>query len=163
MKVLTKGMETCELQLELSMRKESKSKEMNRELMRGRRRRRRPKTNGKMVVVVNGAVVVNDALKSAEVVDGAGDGDGTRVLVVEAILVLGVLQELKEERMVDINERDDEALLLLADENGETALGSVHLVGVPEVRQMNVEIEMEEVLMMMMLVAAEHHRFRVWC
>lgn len=67
-----------------------------------------------MVVVV--VVMVNNALKSAKVVDRAGDGDGS--FLIEAILVLGLLQELDEERMVDINDRNHEPLLLLANKNG---------------------------------------------
>lgn len=77
--------------------------------------RRIPKTgDGKVVVVV--VVMVNNALKSAKVVDRAGDGDGS--FLIEAILVLGLLQELDEERMVDINDRNHEPLLLLANKNG---------------------------------------------
>ncbi|KGN49831.1 hypothetical protein Csa_000699 [Cucumis sativus] len=65
--------------------------------------------------------------------------------------------------MVDINDRNEEPLLLLANKNGQTSLGSLHLVPmVVKMREMNVEmeIEMQEVLMMM-LVATETHRKKV--
>ncbi|XP_038875258.1 uncharacterized protein LOC120067761 [Benincasa hispida] len=124
------------------------------------RMRRIPKTgDGKMVVVV--VVMVNNALKGAKVVDRARNGDGS--FLIKAILVLGLLQELDKQRMVDINNRNHEPLLLLANKNGQTSLGSLHLVPmVVKVREMNVEMEiqMEEVLMMLVTAAAaaEPHR-----
>lgn len=117
--------------------------------------RRIPKTgDGKKMMGV--MIVMNYALESTEVVDRARDGD--RSFLVEAILVFGLLQEPSEQRMVNINDRNHEPLLLLADENCQTPLGSLHLVPmmmVVKVRQMNMEMEiqMQEVLMLVATAA----------
>lgn len=63
--------------------------------------------------------------------------------------------------MVDINDRNDEPLLLLANKNGQTSFGSLHLVPmVVKMRKMNVEMEIQMQEVLMMLVAAETHRKR---
>lgn len=102
---------------------------------------------GKMKTVVG---VVNNGVEGAELVGRAGDGDGS--VVVEPMFLLGLLQQLHEERVVHINHRDHEPLLLLAHENGHEPLWNL-LAPVPLV-EMKVEIEMQVVV----LVAAEPHR-----
>ncbi|KAG0491960.1 hypothetical protein HPP92_005019 [Vanilla planifolia] len=59
------------------------------------------------VVVVS----VDDALNAAELLDVARDGDGT--VVVEAVHLLGLLEEPHEERVCEVTQGNHKALLLL--------------------------------------------------
>ena len=61
-----------------------------------------------MVVVV---VLINLALNGAELCDVAGEDEGPAV--VEAVLLLGLLEELREEGVIDVHHGDDESLELL--------------------------------------------------
>ncbi|MED6111067.1 hypothetical protein PIB30_049014 [Stylosanthes scabra] len=65
------------------------------------------------VVVVGEGVPMNYPLHMPEVLDMAGDSDGPTV-VVEAVLILGVLQKLHEERVVEVHEWNHEPLLLFS-------------------------------------------------
>ncbi|KAG6494877.1 hypothetical protein ZIOFF_042660 [Zingiber officinale] len=62
--------------------------------------RRWPETEVEVVVVVEVTIAVDDGLNAAEVVDGAGNGDGA--LVAEAILLLRRLQQLREQRVAQV-------------------------------------------------------------
>ncbi|CAL9105358.1 unnamed protein product [Musa acuminata var. zebrina] len=67
-----------------------------------------------MVVVTGGdgvAVAVDDVLDAAEVLDVAGDGDGA--LVVEAVLLLRLLEQPHEEGVAQVVHRHHEPLPLL--------------------------------------------------
>lgn len=64
------------------------------------------------VLVRGGAeVAVDEVLDVDEAVDAAGDGDGA--LVPEAVLALGLLQQLPEERVLQVAQRHGEPPLLL--------------------------------------------------
>lgn len=64
-----------------------------------------------VVVVGPSSGLLDDALDVPEVLDVAGDGDGP--LVVEAVHLLGVLEEPKKEGVGEVDDGDDEPLLLL--------------------------------------------------
>lgn len=63
-----------------------------------------------MVVVLDWLLLVNHALDGAKILDMARYGDGS--LLVKAKLFLSFLQQLHEERVVDVNHRDHKPLLL---------------------------------------------------
>ncbi|KAG9452584.1 hypothetical protein H6P81_005488 [Aristolochia fimbriata] len=64
-----------------------------------------------VVVVVEGPFPVDDALDVSELGDVAGDVDGS--LLVEAVLLLGLVEELHEEGMVEVDDGHHEPLRLL--------------------------------------------------
>ena len=71
-------------------------------------------------------LLINDALDGAELLHLARDGDGA--FVIKTVLFLRFLQELHEERMVDVDDRDDKPLTLLlplTDQDRQTTLGDV--------------------------------------
>lgn len=105
-----------------------------------------------MVVVVEmwWILLINDALDGAELLHVARDCDGA--LVIKSVLFLRLLQELHEERMVDVDDRDDKPLTLLlplTDQDRQTPLGDVFqlllrlllMVVKMKVRDMDVEIQ----------------------
>lgn len=57
------------------------------------------------------ALAIDEILHMAEVIDAAGDDDCP--LLVEAIFLLCLLQQLRKERVVEVHHRHDEPLLLL--------------------------------------------------
>lgn len=63
-----------------------------------------------LLVVVDWLLLVNNALDGAKLLDVARYGDGS--LLVKAKLFLSFLQQLHEERVVDVNHRDHKPLLL---------------------------------------------------
>nr|ACU16104.1 unknown [Glycine max] len=63
-----------------------------------------------VVVVMKGLVPINQATNVSEFLNMARDGDGA--LLVKAILFLCLFQKLHEERVVDVNHRHHEPLLL---------------------------------------------------
>ena len=67
-----------------------------------------------MMVMLMGrvALLINDALNGAKLIHVAGNGDGT--LLIEAVLFLGLFEELHEERVIDVDHRYHEPLLLLS-------------------------------------------------
>lgn len=64
-----------------------------------------------MVVVVMRGVLVDYTLDMAKLLHVAGDIN--RTVVLESVLLLGVFQKLQEQRVVDVDDGDYEALLLL--------------------------------------------------
>lgn len=64
-----------------------------------------------VVVGGGGGVAVDDALNVAEVVDATGDGDGA--LVLEPVLLLGLVEEPHEERVLQVVHRHHEPLPFL--------------------------------------------------
>lgn len=101
-----------------------------------------------MVVAVDGPLPVNHALNVPELLHMARDGDGA--LLIEPVLLLGFLQELNEERVVEVKHRHHEPLLLFshAHLDGQTPLRNVSaihlLVLVVAVMMMKVrEVQME--------------------
>ncbi|KAK8558110.1 hypothetical protein V6N13_073788 [Hibiscus sabdariffa] len=74
-------------------------------------------------------VLVNQASNVAKLVDMARDGDGA--FMVESELFLGLLQELHEEWVGDVDDRDHKPLLLfpLTNQDRQTSLGNIfHLL-----------------------------------
>lgn len=65
-----------------------------------------------VLVVDRRLLLINQTLNGAELLDLAGNDD--RTVVIETVLLLGFLQQLHEERVVDVNHRNHEPLLLLA-------------------------------------------------
>ncbi|XP_054798492.1 uncharacterized protein LOC129303297 [Prosopis cineraria] len=65
-----------------------------------------------VVRVVVSVFLVDDALDGAELLHVAGNSD--RTFLIEAIFFFGLLQELQEERVVDVDHRNHEPLLLLS-------------------------------------------------
>lgn len=96
--------------------------------------------------MMNEAIMMNNALKCTEIINRARNWD--RTFLIEAIFIFSVLQELHEQRMIDINDRNHEPLLFLANKNSQTALGSVRLAPVMEVRQMKMKIQRRKMLML---------------
>ncbi|KAB8103865.1 hypothetical protein EE612_036461 [Oryza sativa] len=76
---------------------------------------------GAAVVVL---LVVDDALDAAEVVDAAGDGDGA--LLLEPELLLGLLEEPHEQRVLQITHRHHEPLPLRSSSAAAHAAGPHH-------------------------------------
>ncbi|BAT78892.1 hypothetical protein VIGAN_02164700 [Vigna angularis var. angularis] len=64
-----------------------------------------------VVVVVEAFLPVDDALDGTEVLDVARDGDGAFLL--EPVFVFGFLQQLHEQWVVHVHDRDNKPLLLL--------------------------------------------------
>lgn len=109
-----------------------------------------------MMVVVEDCwlLFINNALDGAKLLHLARDGDGA--LVIESVLLLRFLQEVHEERVVDVDDRDHKPLTLLltlTDQDRQTTLGDVfQLLGIrllvvavvmmmKQVRNMDVEIQ----------------------
>lgn len=67
--------------------------------------------NMMLVVMMNRLVTTNDALDGPKLLHVARKSDGAGVI--EPVLLLGFLQQLHEEWMVDVNHRNHEFLLLL--------------------------------------------------
>lgn len=65
-----------------------------------------------VLVVDRRLLLINQTLNGAELLDLAGNDD--RTVVIETVLLLGFLQQLQEERVVDVNHRNHKPLLLLA-------------------------------------------------
>lgn len=65
-----------------------------------------------MVVVVVGLVLINHPLNMLKFVNMARDGDCA--LVLKPVLFLGLLEKLQEERVVEVNHRHYEPLLLFS-------------------------------------------------
>lgn len=66
---------------------------------------------GSMVAVAAGVSTFDHLLDLAEAVDGAGDGDDSRLA--EPVLFRGLRQELREQRVAEVLHRNLEPLLLL--------------------------------------------------
>nr|AFP55593.1 hypothetical protein [Rosa rugosa] len=65
-----------------------------------------------LLIVDRRLLLINQALNGEELLHVARDSD--RTVVVETVLLLGFLQQLNEERVVDVNHRNHKPLLLLA-------------------------------------------------
>lgn len=107
-----------------------------------------------MVVEDCWRLFINHALNGAELLHLARDGDGA--VVIESVLLLRFLQEVHEERVVDVDDRDHKPLTLLltlTDQDRQTTLGDVFqllrirlilvvaVVMMKQVRNMDVEIQ----------------------
>lgn len=99
-----------------------------------------------VVAMVVGLLLVNHALHIAKLLHMAWDGDGSFLL--KPILLFCLLQQLHEERMIEVNDRDDEPLLLLplSHQHCKTALRDVPplLLAAPMV---NKHVEIEKILL----------------
>lgn len=109
-----------------------------------------------VVVVVEVFLPVDDALDGAEVLDVARDGDGAFLL--EAVFVFGFLEQLHEQWVVHVHDRDDKPLLLLplAYQDRQTPFWNVLevlllLVVVVKVEVRNVQVKAHVVMMVVMV------------
>jgi len=109
-----------------------------------------------VVVVVEACLSVDDALDGAEVLDVARDGDGA--FLVEPVFVFSFLEQLHEQWVVHVHDRDHKPLLLLPlpHQHRETPFWNVLqvlllLVVVVEVEVWNVQVKAHVVMMVVML------------
>lgn len=72
----------------------------------------RSKTTKMMMTTVAALLLIHDALYAPELCHVAWDGNQT--LLLETVLLLGFFEQLHEQRMIEINQRHHEPLLLLA-------------------------------------------------
>lgn len=89
-------------------------------------------------------------------------GNINRTIMIETVLFLGFLQQLHKQRMIDIDHRYDESLLLLAltNHNRQTTLGYIPILFLPAtasitllmVMMMEVEMEIDQIQIQMVVV-----------
>ena len=100
------------------------------------------------VVVVVGLLLVNHALDIAKLLHMAWDGYGSFLL--KPILLFCLLQQLHEQRMIDVNDGDDKPLLLLplTHQNCKTPLWDVpHLLLIITIPMVDMHVEIEKILL----------------
>ncbi|PON81205.1 hypothetical protein TorRG33x02_229450 [Trema orientale] len=79
-----------------------------------------------IMMLVKRSLLINDSLNGSELIHVARNGD--RALLIESVLFLGFLEELHEERVVDVDNRNNEPLSLflsLSNHHGQTPLWDI--------------------------------------
>lgn len=107
------------------------------------------------VVVMRIALLLDGVLDASKVLDLAGDGDGA--LVIEAVLLLGLLEQPRKQRVVQIHDGDHEPLLVLAHPYGHAPLRQQLLLLPPEARQV------QQAMMVVVVVVVTHLKINKCC
>ncbi|PON71994.1 hypothetical protein PanWU01x14_068360 [Parasponia andersonii] len=108
-----------------------------------------------MLMLVKRSLLINDSLNGSELIHVARNGD--RALLIESVLFLGFLEKLHEERVVDVDNRNNEPLSLflsLSNHHGQTPLWDIFhdhffvlLMMMMEMNVRNVKVEVHVLLL----------------